>query len=68
MPNANAPKAPCVAVWLSPHTTVVPGRVKPWMKSSKVSAGWELPYEGAIEITFKLSMSLLGTEDVALDN
>jgi hypothetical protein len=26
---ASAPKAPCVAVWLSPHTTVVPGRVKP---------------------------------------
>jgi hypothetical protein len=29
MPNASAPKAPCVEVWLSPHTTVVPGWVSP---------------------------------------
>ena len=29
MPKASAPKAPCVAVWLSPHTIVMPGRVKP---------------------------------------
>ena len=29
IPNAKAPKAPCVAVWLSPQTTVVPGSVKP---------------------------------------
>lgn len=29
MPKARAPKAPCVDVWLSPQTTVVPGRVKP---------------------------------------
>ena len=29
MPNANAPNAPCVAVWLSPHTMVMPGRVRP---------------------------------------
>jgi hypothetical protein len=29
MPNASAPKAPCVAVCESPHTHVVPGRVKP---------------------------------------
>ena len=27
MPKASAPKAPCVAVWLSPHTTVMPGWV-----------------------------------------
>ena len=25
IPKANAPKAPCVAVWLSPHTITVPG-------------------------------------------
>ncbi len=25
MPNASAPKAPCVAVWLSPQTMVMPG-------------------------------------------
>ena len=29
MPNASAPKAPCVAVWLSPQTVVQPGSVKP---------------------------------------
>ena len=29
MPTASAPKAPCVEVWLSPHTMVVPGSVKP---------------------------------------
>mmetsp|Transcript_5266 Transcript_5266/g.10701 ORF Transcript_5266/g.10701 Transcript_5266/m.10701 type:complete len:261 (-) Transcript_5266:464-1246(-) len=29
IPNASAPKAPWVAVWLSPHTHVVPGRVNP---------------------------------------
>ncbi len=29
MPCASAPKAPCVEVWLSPHTMVMPGRVKP---------------------------------------
>ena len=29
MPNASAPKAPCVEVWLSPHTTVLPGSVRP---------------------------------------
>ena len=29
MPNASAPKAPWVAVWESPQTMVMPGRVKP---------------------------------------
>ncbi len=29
MPKASAPKAPCVAVWLSPQTTVMPGCVRP---------------------------------------
>jgi hypothetical protein len=29
MPCANAPNAPWVEVWLSPHTIVVPGNVKP---------------------------------------
>ena len=29
MPCASAPNAPCVEVWLSPHTMVVPGSVKP---------------------------------------
>ena len=29
MPNASAPSAPWVAVWLSPHTRSVPGSVRP---------------------------------------
>ena len=29
IPNANAPKAPCVEVWLSPQTIVAPGNVIP---------------------------------------
>src|SRR6266436_48535 len=29
MPKAKAPNAPCVLVWLSPHTTVLPGKVRP---------------------------------------
>jgi len=29
MPKASVPKAPCVDVWLSPHTTVMPGWVRP---------------------------------------
>ena len=29
MPNASAPMAPCVEVWLSPHTIVMPGRLMP---------------------------------------
>ena len=29
MPNASAPKAPCVLVCESPHTTVMPGNVAP---------------------------------------
>ena len=29
MPWASAPKAPCVEVWLSPQTMVMPGSVKP---------------------------------------
>ena len=49
MPCASAPNAPCVAVWLSPQTIVMPGRVNPcsgptmwtmpcrWSSSSKYS-------------------------------
>ena len=29
MPKASAPKAPCVLVWLSPQTIVIPGWVSP---------------------------------------
>ena len=30
IPNATAPNAPCVEVWLSPHTMVIPGCVNPY--------------------------------------
>ena len=29
MPTASAPNAPCVDVWLSPQTIVIPGCVRP---------------------------------------
>ena len=29
IPKASAPNAPCVDVWLSPHTIVMPGSVRP---------------------------------------
>jgi hypothetical protein len=49
MPKASAPNAPCVLVWLSPHTIVVPGSVRPssgpmtctmpWRPLSKSNSG-----------------------------
>ena len=43
MPKARAPNAPWVAVWLSQHTTVVPGRVKPC--SGPMT--WTMPWRGS---------------------
>ena len=43
MPNASAPNAPCVAVWLSPHTTVMPGSVRPC--SGAIT--WTMPWFGS---------------------
>ena len=40
MPNASAPNAPCVQVWLSPHTSVAPGSVKP----SSGPMMWTMPW------------------------
>ena len=39
MPNASAPNAPCVDVWLSPHTIVIPGCVRP----SSGPMTWTMP-------------------------
>ena len=39
MPNASAPKAPCVEVWLSPQTIVFPGCVTP----SSGPITWTMP-------------------------
>ena len=43
MPNASAPNAPCVAVWLSPQTIVMPGRVRPC--SGPMT--WTMPWPGS---------------------
>ena len=42
IPNASAPKAPCVVVWLSPHTIVMPGCVSPC--SGPIT--WTMPWAG----------------------
>ena len=36
MGMANAPKAPCVDVWLSPQTITSPGRVRPKLRADDV--------------------------------
>ena len=43
MPKARAPNAPWVAVWLSPQTMVVPGRVKPCSGPMM----WTIPLRGS---------------------
>ena len=42
MPKASAPKAPCVVVWLSPQTMVMPGCVRP----SSGPMTWTMPCVG----------------------
>ena len=39
MPKAIAPKAPCVAVWLSPQAMVVPG----WVMPCSGPTTWTMP-------------------------
>ena len=39
MPNASAPKAPWVEVWLSPQTIVMPG----WVTPSSGPITWTIP-------------------------
>ena len=43
IPNASAPKAPWVAVWLSPQTIVMPGIVRPC--SGPIT--WTMPWSGS---------------------
>ncbi len=40
MPKASAPKAPCVEVWLSPQTIVMPG----WVMPSSGPMMWTIPW------------------------
>ncbi len=42
MPWASAPNAPCVEVWLSPQTMVVPGSVKPCSGPTTWTMPWRL--------------------------
>ena len=44
MPNASAPNAPCVEVWLSPQTIVRPGCVRP----SSGPMTWTMPRSGSL--------------------
>ena len=39
MPKASAPTAPCVDVWLSPQTIVIPG----WERPSSGPITWTMP-------------------------
>ncbi len=45
MPNATAPNAPCVDVWLSPHAIVIPGCVRP----SSGPMTWTMPWSSLPE-------------------
>ena len=40
MPKASAPKAPWVEVWLSPHTMVMPG----WVRPCSGPMTWTMPW------------------------
>ena len=40
IPNASAPNAPCVLVWLSPHTIVMPGWVSPRSGAMTCTIPW----------------------------
>ncbi len=43
MPNASVPNAPWVDVWLSPHTMVSPG----WVRPCSGPITWTMPWPGA---------------------
>jgi len=42
IPCASAPKAPWVAVWLSPQTTVIPGSVQPCSGPTMCTIPWRM--------------------------
>ena len=43
MPKARAPNAPWVEVWLSPHTIVMPG----WVRPCSGPITWTMPWPGS---------------------
>ncbi len=54
MPCASAPNAPCVEVWLSPQTMVVPGSVKPC--SGPIT--WTMPWRLSNSLKYSMPNSL----------
>lgn len=42
MPKASAPSAPCVAVWLSPQTITLPGRLRPCSGPTTCTMPWRM--------------------------
>ena len=54
MPWASAPKAPCVEVWLSPQTMVVPGSVKPCSGPTT----WTMPWRLSSSLKYSMPNSL----------
>jgi hypothetical protein len=54
MPCASAPKAPWVEVWLSPHTMVVPGSVKPCSGPTT----WTMPCRLSVSLKYSMPNSL----------
>ena len=54
MPKASAPKAPCVLVWLSPHTMVMPG----WVRPSSGPMTWTMPCSGLKRSSRRMPNSL----------
>ena len=53
MPCASAPKAPCVEVWLSPQTMVMPGRVKPCSGPMM----WTMPWRRSSSLKYSMPKS-----------
>ena len=53
MPCASAPKAPCVEVWLSPQTMVMPGRVKPCSGPTM----WTMPWRTSFSEKYSMPKS-----------
>ena len=53
MPLASAPKAPWVEVWLSPHTIVMPGSVKPCSGPMM----WTMPWRWSSSLKYSMPKS-----------
>ncbi len=62
IPCASAPNAPCVEVWLSPQTMVVPGSVKPCSGPTT----WTMPWR-SIELMEIFDAEVLGVLGQRLD-